>query len=160
VDAYKGVDVTPLKLKKVLTKEFSTVIAWVSYTNDFFRMGYWRVSNFLQKVIDSHIGQKLPVVGRHSPILGWEGWCSKHVDDCSNHLKRYDNKRHRYVVRGISAHNKKVSNVIDGWQALYRKFRDVGFFHEEEEPLPTDSFTLRHSVTKKHVLVDYSSILN
>jgi hypothetical protein len=57
-DAFRGVDVTPLKVRTVWSssKSVHSLVSYVAYTNTFHKLGYWRTRDLLRRTIVSKYG--------------------------------------------------------------------------------------------------------
>lgn len=63
-DAFKGFDVTPIKVKSRLPTGFqdhNAIKAWSDYANDFARNWMWRASNQISAYLQSIVGEELPM---------------------------------------------------------------------------------------------------
>jgi hypothetical protein len=75
VDAFKGVNVTPIKIKKRLPqqrRDVEGIVSWVKLSNQFYDQGMWSAAFLIQKYIEKSILHcRLPVLPRNSNGLGW-----------------------------------------------------------------------------------------
>lgn len=164
VDAYNGIDVTPVKLKKVWTRrpEITTLLAWVSYADNLFAKGFWRASDVIKRQVEKVTG-KLPVITQNSPLLGFKTWSRDHAIEANKTRAKWSDKLQCNVYRGLSAKNNATEKNLPGWERLlnwaWNSEPEVPETMKiESEPFSTGLFTVRHSVTKKHVLVAESSL--
>ena len=63
VDAYSGVDITPIKIKKLYQEkpDATTLASFCAVGNNLFLHGYWRASDIIRRFIEKSVG-KLPLI--------------------------------------------------------------------------------------------------
>jgi hypothetical protein len=159
VDAYKGVDVTPQKLKKVWTRnpDITVLTAYVAYSNYFHREAWWHASTYLDKLITSQVGW-LPLVSSTSPIMGFTTWSNDHIREANAHKLRYSSKLQRDEIKGLKPYSRPKDRRMNGWERLNRFAWDAD--PERTEAFPTGSFTVRRTVNKKHVVVGLHELMS
>jgi hypothetical protein len=155
VDAWHGHDITPLKFKKVFTHDKNAVtelIAWTTYSNTLFESGHWRTADYIRNMLERVHGT-LPCVTSHSPIIGFllPPWETKFVKEANESKLRYSQKWQCDTLRGIQPVAKSRCYLDEGWERLLNWAWNSP--DSNEEPFSTGSFTVRHTVTKKHVVV-------
>jgi hypothetical protein len=66
VDAYKGIVVTPLRIKELLPHRWTgqSVMAYVSYSNEAYRRGYTNLAECLEKLLNRNIAIPFTTVNR------------------------------------------------------------------------------------------------
>lgn len=82
LNAYKGVETTPFKIKKRLpvgqwskqkkdSDVSSAVVAWISYSNQFHKSGFWKTADLIKQYVEHFLCQHIPVLPENSGALGW-----------------------------------------------------------------------------------------
>lgn len=74
MDAFRGVDVTPIYLRKLLPrsrKNAGAIISNVATANLLFNKGFVQTASYLKQQIEAAIGTKFPIVGDNCAGLGW-----------------------------------------------------------------------------------------
>lgn len=159
VDAFKGENITPIKLKKVFTHDSTDVTlltAWTDYSNNFFESGYWHASNVMKTLVEKTYGEQ-PLVTPNSPLIGFTTWSSDHVREANHNKLKYNPLLQRYEVRGIQPLGRSTERNRDrGWERLNRFAWDAS--PTRDEPFSTGTFTARHTVIKKYVVEDVDRI--
>jgi hypothetical protein len=171
VDAYKGVDVTPLRLKRVWmagrNQAPQTALSYVSFSNEAYARGFHRVASLVSEAVEQVYG-RLPILSA-KPVLephlfdgipykdqlvqyGALVWIRPYSYTCP-HLgsKRYRFNRHlhRREVRVHQAVPQRIAVHADDWSMVLRrlttptKCSDPGVF------------TLTRRVTLKRVWLAY-----
>lgn len=156
-DAFRGVDVTPTKVKKVWCSKpgISLLTSWVSYSNLFFRAGYWRMSEIISKMCESALGEKLPLVTDSSPILGLQTWTINHAIEGNKDRRKWNPDLQCYTVAGLASAPHKVQPPISGWERLVNIswYKPHESFVQDEEPYSSGSFAVRSTVRKYRAVV-------
>jgi hypothetical protein len=118
VDAYMGVDVTPVYLRhdpQVTSTEPNRLASLVSTSNQLWLRGYYRCSDVLKKVVEKALGP-LPLVSNTSSGLGWQTRQNAVTyQRWSRHLHRPELKT--YVPTPI-----RRADKLDGYPALMKFF--------------------------------------
>lgn len=118
VDAYKGHDVTPVYLRhdpRVTSTDPRVHVSLVSTSNQLWMKCYYKTSEFLRKIVESHLG-KLPIVSKDSPALGW------HTRQNAFSFSRWNRELHRFEVRSYVPTPLRRKDVLDGYPALLKFF--------------------------------------
>jgi len=134
-DAFMGVDVTPIRLRKTWSsrnRDASELVSYVELSNSLWDAGYWTTSQLIERMVEGRYGP-LPFVkesykytdlaGRvrlyDSPLIGWY---RSHVHQSANsRLRRRLNKStqkleyNSWIIRP-----KKKFFVTDGWRECLR----------------------------------------
>jgi len=133
-DAYAGVNVTPIYLRRMITtdKEDSSMLAsLIATSNLFYKAGLWLTATTIKEIVERLIG-KLPVVGDECGGLGWQSFTfqppnttqqDRHL--MSSYKRARWNKKYQYVeylTYCVKSSMKK--DLIDGYPALMRFFLD------------------------------------
>jgi len=95
VDAYRGIDVTPvyLRCEPVITeRDPETIGSLTSASNQLFSRGLYRTAEYLRGLVNSFI--RLPLVSSKSSSLGWHSRVDTTV------AQKWDGKLQRLVFRG------------------------------------------------------------
>lgn len=167
VDAFMGVDVTPIKLKKVWnTKpDAQTTVAWLSACNLLHARGYWNLADIIrQKLQRLPGGYKFPCKTEDSPVLGFNV-CSTEQALLANRSRLQWNHRYQcWSLRAKCAVNKPKALLHDGWKRMLRHGWEKSSvdliiapdslpFQWDEAPFSTDAFIVRNTMQIKYSLV-------
>lgn len=117
VDAYKGVDVTPVYLRHDPDNSSSDPSAFasnVATSNQLWLRGYYSCSEYLRKIIDKV--HTLPLVPFDSQGLGWH----TRLNVSTN--QRWSSTLHRFEVQTYVPTASRRSDVLDGYPALIKYF--------------------------------------
>lgn len=121
VDAFKGVNVTPIRLRTVWTstRSPSSYCSWISYANSFYDRKYWNVYNLIVEALHHLYGaipgndMKLSCPSLRSVLSENE---PKRVRTNRNLQKR------EWYVWDVKTH--RVTYELDGWSMLLRWFSE------------------------------------
>jgi len=166
VDAFKGVNVTPTKIKSVWAnpRTASEYASWISYANSFYRLGLFMVYEYIVELVTSKYG-RVPFKGELEIESDFpdshKGELS--VTDCvpmfhglpigqaplpTRWSKRY--QKRMYLVNVVTPIKNKHSNL--GWTNLLRYFTErggvlpwerVNLLDQIADPSPIDVYTPR-----------------
>jgi hypothetical protein len=141
-DAYKGVDVTPIRLRKTWcpsTRDSGQLTSYVSLSNSLWERGYWRASDYIQQLVERAYGH-LPYVtsdvdwrwnGNPNQVpvtplggTGLIGWRRSHVCEHEQNKQRgipwrFNASLCRLEYKGYAVKPRLVKGH-GGWQALLR----------------------------------------
>jgi len=167
VDAYKGIDVTPLKLKGLWRtgrkQKPETIISWVAFSNAIRERGYRNCASLMLEAVESRVGKLptlpsryKPLVVKHRDILQYGILAA--IDDCS-HVSlpnttwqvRFNPDLQVREWKGLQAVPRKVTVASDDWSMVLRRHgsrRDARILSNEQHDDP-GFFTVRRSVTLK-----------
>lgn len=129
VDAYKGVDVTPVYLRhdpEATATDPSAVVSSVSTSNQLWRKCYYETSESIKRSVENS-WRSLPLVGMDSEGLGW------HSRRDVSTIQRWNRNLHRFEVRTYVPTAETRLDVLDGVPALLK------FFHNCSEETPCHS---------------------
>jgi len=72
IDAFKGVDVTPLRIKRsaISKKDASSLSSWFAYHHGLWKRGLWHMAETIRSLIEAIAG-KFPCKSESSSVLGW-----------------------------------------------------------------------------------------
>lgn len=120
VDAYRGVDVTPLYVRhhpvNISKKEPSTIAHYVELSNHFWLRGLYAVSATLVKIVEEALGRRLPLVTSKSGVLGL------HSRQEAFEVHRWNSELQRPELKGPMLLPVFREDVIDGYAALLKFF--------------------------------------
>ncbi len=119
VDAYKGVDITPIYLKTVPQSTSSKpkdLAALVSFANTCWLAGLYETSARISELVEGIIGFPLPLVSKNSGSLGW------HSRQDASYATKWCTKHHQLLVRAPVVRSRYVKDPLDGWAALLKFF--------------------------------------
>lgn len=115
-DFYNGVDVTPVRCKRLIPsrrQQAREIISAVSLRNRLYLAGLWRAAKCLDTILERLI--PFPVVLEKSPVLG-------RVSYLGYETQKYDSHLHRPLVKGMVVEDKIPPSRLDGSGALLKYF--------------------------------------
>lgn len=119
VDAYKGVDVTPLYCRfrpDDASVEPDAIAGLVSLSNQAWLRGLYKFSTTLKDEVENRLRRRLPLCSSRSSALGWhtrQGWSDIH--SWNRHLHRFEQRSYVQVPL-------KRRDELDGSAALLKFF--------------------------------------
>lgn len=121
LDAYDGVQVTPVYVRRLLPtshRNTEELVSAVSLGNQFYKNGYWKTASYLR----SYVGRlaNVPIVSENSSILGWNSYRTLYE------VQRYCYKLHRWLVKGPSIGTVLRHDPLSGHGALMKFFLKRG----------------------------------
>lgn len=151
VDAYKGVDITPLKLKKVFLAESDAdaLVSYVAFGNNLFAKGYWKASDYIRKIVETRYG-KLPLCSSKSPIIGWHTWTRKHVLVSNLKRMRWNANLQQFEIKAMTLKSRSRPLLQKGWERMVR----IAWYAPEQErafdetPFDSSAFSPRYRTVK------------
>ena len=122
-DAFKGVDVTPLKISTTWCRSLpgSTIASWVEYHNQFNERGYFHVCDFLSKEIERE--RKVPYEETRTGNLIALVDCRKTAIQENSRLgikKRYNRSLQRWEYRSWVVRPRVKNARVQGWAEMQR----------------------------------------
>lgn len=99
VDAYKGIDITPVYWRDLCDGTPESVASIVDVSNSFHKRGYWHVARYLASTVPMG---GIPVVSMDSGVFGFKSFSGREI----NGLRRRwnsDLQRHELRTRALSA---------------------------------------------------------
>jgi hypothetical protein len=167
MDAFSGVDVTPVYIRRLLPADRTDVhgiASTVSLANQFYLVGYWRVAGFLRGIVERLLG-KLPTItiksfrylerviegrfdpGRGSAGLGWVSYSNgESADGWHKHYQCFKSKR--WVVTAV-----RSKDPLSGDAALLKCFGVIGGANIDTEHLRTSVRYGNLALKRRWVLV-------
>jgi hypothetical protein len=124
VDAYNGVNVTPLRIKKVYechrNVRAETYVAYVAYSNAMYARGYKRVASHLASLVESRIGP-LPITYQQ------EGYLSlirpvRTIQPGPRSPIRYNVDWARWEIRAWTLFTPSIEVESNDWSMILRRF--------------------------------------
>lgn len=118
-DAFMGVDVTPVKVKRLFPEKSlvpEALVSYVEYSNIFYRRGYYNVSEYLKQSVEGLLGP-LPIVQELTPLA----WYSRTHRVIPNSLpRRYNKNLQRKEVKtwALTPHIYEETECSD-WNRLF-----------------------------------------
>jgi hypothetical protein len=121
VEAYDGIDVTPVRLRRMPPTSLQNgpeVVSYTSFSNQCYWKGMWKTAHYVR----NHMSKltKLPYVTRTSGLLGWNTY------DNSYRYSRLSPDTHSPVVLGLVLKGKPRKSPLDGSSALMKFFLKRG----------------------------------
>jgi hypothetical protein len=144
MDAFDGVDVTPVYLRQDVPthrRMAKNLISWVTACNGFHKIGYWRTSLYLQKIVEKIIG-KLPIVHDRFPGLGLVNHFGSHVS-----AQRWNKAYHRHEVMAWSQSPVYREDKLDDYPALLKFFLSSSSYGEQVDEKHLER-SARHGAVK------------
>lgn len=117
VDAFKGVDVTPLYLKVRpcdTSKSAKTVQSLVELSNHMWMKGLYETSELIRLDVEERLGRRLPLARPDSQVLGWISRQGAYE------FTQYSRTLHRPEIKAYVITSRKRSDAIDGYPALLK----------------------------------------
>lgn len=132
MDAFKGVDVTPVRLRTVWSSEPSPEVytSWIAYANSMYDRSYFRVYELIADAL-IHVYGSIPAqdkpITRQGPQSGtFDGIacpCLRRQPDAARPLRRRWNKNYqKFEYHVLMVRAPIIHKVIDGWEMLLRYF--------------------------------------
>jgi hypothetical protein len=125
-DAFKGVDVTPIRLRKTWShrniRDASALCSYVALSNALYTAGYWMSCEFIRKLITRRYGPIPSIPVGCETMLGF---CDIDPNHHARNRKmgipyRFCKDTHQMMYRTWSVYPKHKKFVIDGWRELLR----------------------------------------
>jgi len=119
VDAYRGVDITPIYLKPrpdTTSTEPNDLGSLVSFSNQCWMEGLYLTAACVADEVEERLGYSLPLVSTSSGSLGW------HSRLDASHATRWCDKHHKWLVKAPTILPVKRKDKLDGWAALLKFF--------------------------------------
>jgi len=123
VDAFDGVDVTPVycrRLRPADSKSSSEVVSWVEMANLFYKKGFWHTARSIRKVVEETLQIELPHREAASEGLGWRSYSELRT------LQRWNAKLHRFETRTVIASTPRTLDILTDDGALLKCFKTIG----------------------------------
>nr|UJQ85868.1 MAG: hypothetical protein 3 [Leviviridae sp.] len=117
VDAYDGVRVTPVYVRRLLPtsrRNAEELMSAISLGNQFYEAGYWRSATYVRQVVE-HIAS-VPYVSKNSSVLGW------HSYTVGYEVHGWDRHLHKWLVKGLVVATKARHDPLEGHGALLKHF--------------------------------------
>lgn len=125
VDAYYGIDVTPIYIRSTcpdggVDKAGSEIISWTKTSNLLYKSGYWRAADYMSSLVETRIKTRLPIVHENSPALGKTSF-QRMVS-----IHRWGKRYHRPEIRALVAEAVYQKDKIDNYHALTKSLSLCG----------------------------------
>lgn len=147
VDAYKGVDVTPVYCRHRpddASTDPNAIAGLVSFSNTLWMRGYYKASDLIAREVEDRLGFSLPLVSRNSSALGWHS----RVDAMNS--DSWDSKLQCPTLRARVLSSVKKKDHLDGWSALL-KFFHVPLLGRPLKHLQESSVRFKLKIARKRV---------
>jgi len=118
MDAYGGVDVTPVYLRRALPtnrRHPSEIVSFVAFANQLYKKGWWRLARRVREYCESILGP-LPHVLDTAPCLGWSSFRKTYS------IQGWDKDLHNWKVKSWSLSSKEYHDPLSGYDALMKCF--------------------------------------
>lgn len=152
VDAYHGVDVTPVYVRHWPLETSGSpelVSSLVSTCNQLWMQGLNKTAKTLEAIVESLVGT-LPVVSKTSPALGWHSRVDTNIAPC-----RWDRKLQRLVFRGLVVVPQMRGDSLNGYAALMKSLHKLESRGDAShlDPPVEDKLSLQRSVRRFHTRI-------
>jgi hypothetical protein len=152
VDAYNGIDVTPVYIRRVTSSDGPTITnipSWVEYHNELYLRGYWRtcgrIRSILKKVID------LPIISDWEPraylcLRMFEA----HIPKDHRHHVKWSRRYHRREIFAPCSVPVYVHRILKGYSRLFFRLSRKTGPGELLDPLvicDADRHPVRHRIS-------------
>lgn len=146
VDAYMGVNVTPVYIRQLpprRRRDAKKILSYVASANLFYKKGYWNTARYMRSLLESLTGS-LPHTRDESTCLGWYSFLGTYS------AERWNRFLHRWEILGLVPKVTKVEDSLDGYDRLLERFlnssEQLSLF---SEPQKYSSSVIRDSVRLK-----------
>jgi len=122
VDAYDGIDITPVYVRHLppgSRQHVSELLSYVSLANQLYLKGYWESARRVRELVESILGP-LPHVLDSSPCLGWTSFSNSYS------VTRWSDSLHRFEVKAWVMTQPQVVDPLTGYGALMKYFLKRG----------------------------------
>lgn len=147
MDAFKGIPVTPTRLRKVWSgnrKDGASFASYVSISNDLREKGYEEAADAIVDLVESVFG----VVPFGVTTTGYPCW---HVQDKSvaerlnrsSHATRWSSAFQRLEFKVLTAHPVRRATTLDGWPRMLRDLVVRGLLDPVHVVLPRSTILKR-----------------
>lgn len=123
MDAYAGVDVTPVYVRSMPPdnmRDSSAIVSYVSLANQLFKAGMWETAQRVRNFVESVLCFQLPYVRETASCLGW-----LNVKDAYS-FQRYSSDTQSPEVRSLVVKSTERRDPLTGYYALMKFFLKVG----------------------------------
>jgi len=123
MDAYDGVDITPVYCRRVSPanrRSHIEFVSWVAMANQFYRKGLWYAAQKVRNAVESLTKVTLPFVGINSSGLGWLSYSNART------VHRWNRELHRFETKAMTIRPIRYNDPLDGDGALLKCFRLIG----------------------------------
>jgi len=156
VDAYDGVDITPTYVRRLHPenrRQHDVLISLVETRNLFYKRGYWATAEYLDKVLERHLGE-LPYVGDEAPMLGKFTFLSERQRNSFNvrfgrSSTRWNEKYQRLEVKAWVPKPAYRTDELGGFAALQKSLLTL-ISKDTESLVPEDSDPLHLERTARY----------
>lgn len=118
MDAYDGVDVTPVYCRQPYPsdrKNVEGIVSWVSFANLLYSRGWWMTAKTVREEMDRYFGPFPHVLGT-SPGLGWTSLLGTYTPE------RWNKDLHRWETKVLVPTPAVQADPLEGWPALLKFF--------------------------------------
>lgn len=147
VDAFRGVDITPLYLKQRPDQSIASpelVKNYVSLSNQAWMRGLYSFSNTLKEIVEDLLRKRLPLVSSRSGALGWHS----RLDAMTPH--KWNRDTQQFYTRTLSLVPLKRKDRLDGWPALF-KFFHVPLLGRDRDHLKSTQIRYKNRIVLRWV---------
>lgn len=120
-DAFIGIDVTPLRMKKVLYQHSlgaSTIVANIEYGNAFFARKMYRVAGRIRQLIYALLGFQLPTTKSKVGFLSWVN--PDTLSDAGDCKVRWNKSLHTMQIKAPASVPVHITVDPDDWSMILR----------------------------------------
>lgn len=146
VDAFAGVDVTPVYLKshpdQVTQGDTKAVANFVAASNHLWLRGLYSVATTLSEFVEAGLGRRLPLVHESSSALGW------HTRLNAVTIQRWNRRLHRFEYNSVVISSRDRADRLGGRPALLKYFLTSRAKISHLDPILTRKDHLERSTRK------------
>jgi hypothetical protein len=147
VEAYKGLDIKPARVRTVMSsclmKDAATLSSWCSYQRAFWSRGYWALADWLRSYICRRV--ELPVCTEENSEAAYL-YLLGHTTHWPHTLQfRFNSELHRPEVFASVVVAKRDKHALSGYERLHWNFSGVSF-----DCCDVPSFPVRYQVSRKY----------
>jgi len=117
VDAFRGVDITPLYLKHRPDQSVASptaIAGFIAFSNNTWKRGLYETSTWVRNLVEDLLGKSLPMVSEFSGAFGWHS----RLDTMHSH--KWCVRTHRFLTRTLVLVPIKRDDRLDGYAALLK----------------------------------------
>jgi len=118
MDAYDGIDVTPVYVRNMLPTgmhDVSLAVSAVAAANHFYSKGWWQTAQLIRDWVEDILGP-LPYVADTASCLGWRSVRYGHS------VQGWDSYLHTPLVKSYVLKTQQLQDPLDGYPALMKFF--------------------------------------
>ncbi len=121
-DAYKGYDVTPIRVRQSYDRGKPTsILSIIEASNNFHLGGFWNTASFLVGLVDQYVRKDIPIVDTRSGMFGLRSFTGSYSADCK---VRWNRELQRTEIKAFLPTRKKMPRRSEGFPNLLQYFTE------------------------------------